>query len=212
MSRKLWSIVLILAAVYGCRLWFERETGAAAAPSLSSFPAEIGAWHAIREDTLPAETRSVLRADAYLARTFEVLPGTEAQIFVAYYHTQHSGETLHSPRNCLPGSGWSPVSASLIDADLGLDRTVRLNRYLVEKDGQRLLVIYWYQEHERIIADELQGKIYLVWDSIRFHRRDGALVRFGLPFGPELGVGQADAQLRRLIRAAAPPLRKLLSQ
>jgi EpsI family protein len=110
----------------------------------------------------------------------------------------------------LPGSGWEPVSASLIDADLGLGRSVRLNRYLVERNGQRLLVIYWYQEHERIIADELQGKFYLVWDAIRLHRRDGALVRFSLPLGTELSEAQADDQLLRLIRAAASPLRNLL--
>jgi EpsI family protein len=202
--------VLILTAVFGCRLWFERDPGATAAHRLSGFPNEIGAWHKVREDTLNAETRGVLRADDYLARTFEVLPGTQAQIFVAYYRTQHSGETFHSPRNCLPGSGWEPVSASLIDADLGLGRSVRLNRYLVERNGQRLLVIYWYQEHERIIADELQGKFYLVWDAIRLHRRDGALVRFSLPLGTELSEAQADDQLLRLIRAAASPLRNLL--
>ncbi len=128
------------------------------------------------------------------------------------WHGQVSGAT-----GFLGGQRDFPFSAQLlarlrlgagvgfvIDADLGLGRSVRFNRYLVGRNGQRLLVIYWYQEHERVIADELLGKFYLVWDSIRLHRRDGPLVRFSLPLAnsakhrPTISCCVLFGQLRRL--------------
>ena len=56
-----------------------------------------------------------------------------------------------------------------------------INRYLIEKNGAKSLVLYWYQANGRVIASEYWGKIFLVWDSLRTGRRDGAIVRFVVP-------------------------------
>jgi EpsI family protein len=200
---------MILACVYGLRVWLDHGTSAGSVRPLSALPAQIGAWHAVGDDELSPEVRRVLRADDVLARTYEVLPGTRVQMFVAYYRTQRAGESMHSPRNCLPGSGWEPISISLIAADLG-GRKEKLNRYLVEKEDKRLLVIYWYQEHNRIIADAYSGKLYLMWDSIRLHRRDGALVRFSVPVNPGMDEEEKTKTILQFIRVAAPEITRVL--
>ena len=52
-----------------------------------------------------------------------------------------------------------------------------INEYIIEKQGQRQLVLYWYQSHGRVIASEYWAKLYMVLDAIHLHRTDGALVR-----------------------------------
>jgi EpsI family protein len=210
MNRRLLLVSLILGCLFGIRLLLDRDTAAGAMNPLSAMPTSIGAWHSISEDTLSLPIRQVLHADDLLARTYEVIPGTQVQLFIAYYRTQRSGEAMHSPRNCLPGSGWEPLSVSLIRTDMGRGRMEQLNRYLVEKDGHRLLVVYWYQEHNRVIADEYRGKFYLMWDSIRRGSRDGALVRVSVPLTQGMDENEAAKTIRQFIHSATPEITRVL--
>jgi EpsI family protein len=41
--------------------------------------------------------------------------------------------------------------------------------------------LYWFQAHGRAVASEYWAKYYLVSDSIRMNRSDGALVRLMTP-------------------------------
>lgn len=56
-----------------------------------------------------------------------------------------------------------------------------VNRYLLEKSGQRILVLYWYQNNRRIWADESEGKFRLLKDLARYRRSDISLVRLVMP-------------------------------
>lgn len=210
MNRRLLIVSLILGCIFAIRLWLDRDTAAELRRPLSTLPVRIGAWHSISEDSLALPVRQVLHADDLLARTYEVIPGTQVQLFIAYYRTQRSGEAMHSPRNCLPGSGWEPISVSLMRTDVGGGRVEQLNRYLVEKEDHRLLVVYWYQEHSRMIADEYRGKLYLMWDSIRKGSRDGALVRVSVPLIPGMDENEATKIIRQFIHSATPEITRVL--
>ena len=50
----------------------------------------------------------VLRADDTLNRIYR-LRAASSYLFIAYFKTQRYGQSPHSPKNCLPGSGWEPV-------------------------------------------------------------------------------------------------------
>jgi EpsI family protein len=69
-----------------------------------------------------------------------------------------------------------------------------VNRYVVAKGAERQLVLYWYQSHGRIVASEYFAKFYLVADSIRLNRSDGALVR--IMTAVQKGETGNDAQAR----------------
>ena len=51
----------------------------------------------------------------------------------------------------------------------------------MQKGGETMLVLYWYQSHGRVIASEYRGKIYMVLDAMRINRTDAALVRVIVP-------------------------------
>ena len=42
---------------------------------------------------------------SYLSRTYRK-GSNDADLFIAFYAQQRAGESMHSPKHCLPGSGW----------------------------------------------------------------------------------------------------------
>src|ERR1035441_3394337 len=88
------------------------------------------------------------------------------------------GVTPHSPKMCLPANGWAEESSRIVSVKVpGEPAPIPVNRYIVEKDGQRKLVLYWFQNWRRATADEYLSKVYLIYDSIRYRRSDEALIR-----------------------------------
>jgi EpsI family protein len=107
--------------------------------------------------------------------------------------SQREGDTMHSPMNCLPGSGWQPVQSGHITV-LTEGGPREINRYIVEKSGEELLVLYWYQSHGRVVASEYWGKIYMVLDAVRLNRTDAALVRVVVPISHLDPAGEKTAE------------------
>jgi EpsI family protein len=104
--------------------------------------------------------------------------GRVATLFIAYFETQRTGKTPHSPKNCLPGSGWIPSRSGTVSIPIpGLAHLIDVNQYIVSRGQNQSIVLYWYQDRSRVIASEYAAKIYTVADSIRYNRSDTALVR-----------------------------------
>jgi EpsI family protein len=153
---------------------------------LKEFPMVVGKWAMVEETPVSDEVQSVLRADDTLSRYY-VPPGARAgaHLFAAYFHSQRSGAAPHSPKNCLPGSGWAPLSSGTVKVQFpGRNGPDEINRYVVAMGESRSAVYYWYQTHRRIIASEYWAKIYLVLDAIRDNRSDTSLIRVVVPIVP----------------------------
>ena len=74
---------------------------------LAEVPTAIGDSVLAREIAIDQDQRDILRADDYLSREYAGSGGRRASLFVAYFLSQRAGQTPHSPKNCLPGSGWN---------------------------------------------------------------------------------------------------------
>jgi EpsI family protein len=159
--------------------------------NFDSFPALVGSW--IGNDVpLSHEEVSVLGDGDFLLRDYKH-PGKDSMnLFLAYYSTQRTGDTIHSPRNCLPGSGWTPLKAGRLQVRRGDGTSINVNRYVVGRGADRMLVLYWYQAHGRITASEYWAKIFMVSDSIRMNRSDGALVRIATSVSARNGEQMAE--------------------
>jgi EpsI family protein len=149
---------------------------------LARFPREIGVWRLLQEGVVEPEIQEILRADDLLARTY--VNGAErapASLFIAAFRSQRSGKAPHSPKNCLPGSGWTQVDARQLPVDVGLAQPIVVNRYEVQHEESRALVLYWYQSRDRVIGNEFTAKFWVVADAIRLNRTDTALVKVTVP-------------------------------
>jgi EpsI family protein len=200
MARFLSAALLIASAA----AFLQAHTHAELFPSrelLDSFPLQLGKWSGT-DIELDKDVLDVLGPGDFLLRDYETDNPSEPQIdlFIAYFASQRAGDTIHSPRNCLPGAGWAAVSTRRITISVPGHAPFPANRYVIAKNDSRQLVLYWYWAHDRGVASEYWAKYYLVADSIRMNRSDGALVRIITPI--RQGENADDAERRVLPFAA----------
>jgi EpsI family protein len=181
-----------------------------AAPALSGFPIELGAWKLLHEDPIAVGIAAELGADCLLSQTYGRTPaGSVASLFVAWFQTQRGGSRQpHSPKVCLPASGWTPELTDELTLHTAAG-AITVNRYIVTSRMQRAVVLYWYQTPRRVIAGEWAAKLLLVADALRDKRTDTALVRviaWSTSGSDEAATGVASSFARELY----PRLREYL--
>src|SRR5438270_11624123 len=118
-----------------------QETMSLAAP-LSTLPRQMVGYTG-KDLPVSAEEQRVAGMSNYVFRVFMKDPKNAFSVYVGYYQSQTTGKTIHSPRNCLPGAGWQPLSSGPTQLHVG-DRTVTVNRYLLADSTGQALVYYWY--------------------------------------------------------------------
>jgi EpsI family protein len=167
--------------------------------SLSSLPLQIDGWTGT-DDVLDQQTLDILGPGEFLVRDYQNASQLQPWInlYIAYFPTQRAGDTIHSPSHCLPGAGWVPTSREVVQLADPDGSSFPVNRYVVSKSGDRELVLYWFQAHGRAVASEYWAKYYLVSDSIRMNRSDGALVRLMTPMLDGESPDAAQARMMQL--------------
>jgi EpsI family protein len=206
MPRFLFATLLIVSAAIFLRAHSRSEVFPPHLP-LQSFPRQVGEWTgsdvAIDKDAL-----DVLGPGDFLLRLFtspdKRLPYLD--LFIAYFPSQRAGDTIHSPKNCLPGAGWAPVESSRVTLTVAGQTPFPANRYVIAKGDNRQLVLYWYWAHGRGVASEYWAKYYLVADSIRMNRSDGSLVRLTTPLLPGETADAAEQRLLPFVADIVPRL------
>ncbi len=174
---------LTLVLVIQATLFYAASRGerVPSGPALDLFPAQVANWREAQNYPVEQEIRDQLKADDLLNRLYQD-GSSRAGLFVAYFKTQRTGQSPHSPKNCLPGSGWDRVASGFMDVTVaGQPEPIRINRFVVSHGDEKSVVLYWYQSQRRVIASEFSAKFWLVMDSIRYHRSDTALVRVTVP-------------------------------
>jgi EpsI family protein len=177
-------VVSMVLATHAYLQSAQRDAAAAMVRPLESIPLVIGGWRGIDEPAFDAETLRILGADDYLNRVYVDRNGVTAGLYVAFYASQKTGESIHSPLHCLPGNGWRPVATSRVTLP-ARGKSILVNRMLVQKAAMRQLVLYWFEGRGRSIASEYENKLWLVWDGFRRRRTEGALVRVMTPVGAD---------------------------
>lgn len=147
---------------------------------LASLPTTIDRWQGLEAPPFADDIVAQLGVDEYVNRQYVHDTKPPVALYVGYYASQRQGDTIHSPQNCLPGTGWQPISSERGTIDAG-GATLRVNRYLIQKGLDRQAVIYWYQGRGRVVANEYANKLWLMVDAARLRRTDGALVRLITP-------------------------------
>src|ERR1700730_2313193 len=161
---------------------------------LSAFPMQMVEWHG-RELELTPATLEVLGPGQFLSRDYQRSPlEAPVNLFLAFFPSQRTSDTIHSPKNCLPGAGWAPIESGRISLRRPDGSSILVNRYLIGKGSSTDVVLYWYQAHGRVTPSEYWAKIFLATDAIRLNRTDGALVRVVTPI--EQSEGETKAQER----------------
>jgi len=173
------------------------------APLDSALPVELLGL-ASRDITLSEQEARVAGVSSYLLR--EYLPAADAadadpaaafSLYVGYYDSQTQGKTIHSPKNCLPGAGWEALESREVRVPSAIGE-ISANRYILQREDEQALVLYWYQGRGRTEANEYLVKAQLLRDAALHGRTEEALVRIVVPI-----VTDQEAAFRIAAAAAA---------
>lgn len=179
-SRYLVTVLLLLGTFAAWRATAHSPEPLAA--PLETIDRQIKGWETVAELPLQKEVLQVLAPTSYLSREYQ-RNGRKLGLLIVYYDNQHAGDSLHSPRNCLPGSGWDIWSYDTADVPVE-GRAVAINKYGVQNGSFRMQVLYWYQSRRHIFASEYLGKVLLMRDSLVDRTTSGSLVRITLSDTP----------------------------
>ena len=191
-SARFWIVVLLMS--FTALVLQVRGDQDKVVPSrpLDQLPAIIGARVAT-DIPIDQETREILGKGDFLERDYRqprgasaASPGGRADIslYIAYFPTQRTGQSIHSPQNCLPGAGWTFQSSGVTEFTDASGKPYTVGEYVITNGVSTDEVLYWYQMQGRSIAGDYKAKLYTLLDSIRYGRTDAALVRIITPIDP----------------------------
>ena len=212
MSERFWlwapTVLLAIGAV-ATAVTKAQRTMPLQAPLEASIPARFEGLEGT-DVTVSDRELMIAGVDDHILRAYApaTSPGAAAfTIYVGYYARQRQGHTIHSPKNCLPGAGWEELTSStqIVATPTG---PVEVTRYLMQRERERAVVLYWYQGRGRISANEYLVKWELLRDATLRRRTDEALVRVIVPIrGTE---EEAEALARRVAERLAHEVARLV--
>jgi EpsI family protein len=179
-----WGVAAILALTLAASALADRRGAQQLSAPLGSIPVTMAGWTFTRDYEMDDRSTERLNASQYVLKEY-AKGGNRLELFIAYYTRQSSTGYMHSPKICLPSSGWDieqPGTANVL-TPLG-ERTI--NRYVISNGGEKSLIFYWYQSTDRIVADEYVTKLYMIHDGLMYGRGAGSIVRIQLPLDPDV--------------------------
>ena len=176
-------------------------------------PETIGGWQG-KDVPIDQAVLDILGKGDFLNRiyTSPAAGGETAPVglFIGYFPTQRTGQTIHSPQHCLPGAGWTFESSTYTNLRANNGQQFRVGEYVITNGEQKQFVLYWYQAHGRSVANEYVSKFYLIADAMRMNRTDGALVRVITPIMQNESLDAARQRALGVTRMMAPQLPRFI--
>lgn len=147
----------------------------------SDFPLSIDQWKGVKGE-LDQKIFNILGVEDYLIADYRKDSKEWVNLYVGFYQSQKEGDIIHSPKNCMPGSGWKIIDTSIEPVLMEqTGNSMNVIKLMLQKGTKKQIVFYWFQSRGRIITSEYMQKIWLVIDSITKHRTDGSFVRMISP-------------------------------
>jgi EpsI family protein len=176
---------------------------------LRDLPYSIGGWKG-QEQPLEERIVKAVGVTDYTNRLYVNQKSEPVELYIGYYASQRTGDTIHSPKNCLPGAGWDPIRSDYTTIQLTNGQRIVVNEYVIAQGLDKQLVFYWYQGRGRVVASEYWGKFWMISDAITRNRTDGALVRIITPITSAQDFSKAHAQLVEFTQDLFPHLSEFI--
>jgi len=176
--------------------------------TLADFPQRLGDYRL--SDTLQSSSAElkILGVNDYIQYDYKNSAGERIDFYVGYYQAVGVTGSYHSPRNCLPGSGWGITTTRQVPLHVN-GKTAMVSEMLIQNGADQQVVVYWYQNRGRIIASEYWEKFWLIKDALFMNRRDGAFIRV-MSYAKDGQVAAAKDRIQKFSEMALPELDRFL--
>ncbi len=174
-------IILGLAAIY---VYTRSEAAVPTNKPLDLFPQRAGSWSMIGQARFDEQILDVLKPSDYLSRTYEDQDGNRLSLYIGFHDGGPQSGPIHSPKQCLPGSGWNRLKDEVKSVDV-TGQEIPYVAAIYQKDIEKQLFLYWFQVREQILTNEYALKLAMVKNSILDNRRDSAFIRLSVMSGED---------------------------
>lgn len=180
----------------------------------SLFPNQLGDWRQVGDERrFSPEIEKALAADDYLAVQYRRTPDSPTlDFFTAWYGDLSADGVQHTPEICLPGAGWEIAEVERVDIskDLGLETPFRINRVIIQKETERMVVYYWFTHLGQVMPRNTAAKFSVLTKGLWAGRTDGAILRMISPLREGQPEAEADNELKALLKEILPRLPRFI--
>jgi len=196
-TRTLIAVLLVgLAGLYARDLSLKRAYSMQL-PDLGAVPRALDGWES-EDYPIGDDVAEVLAADRTLNRRYSRSDGSHVWLFVAYFAQQQVNSQIHSPRHCLPGSGWKIESNTPVTLSLPSGQC-RASRMVIRRMDQRAEMLYWFRTRSGVVSGEYSLKWDLVRNSLARRPTDAAFVRYSADMTDEEAMRDLMSELDRAL-------------
>jgi EpsI family protein len=214
-SPRFWVVLLLLLAAFTTLHLRASVDRVPPSEPLNLLPSTIDPWSS-QDIPISQDALDILGDGRFLNRLYNNTTPTgrlvepPISLFIGYFPTQRTGQSIHSPQNCLPGAGWTFVSSKKIYLQGPELKNYAVGEYVIGNGTARQVVLYWYLAHGRSIANDYVAKAYMMADAIRYNRTDGALVRLVTPLESNETLDTAEARVIKFADRLVPTLPRFI--
>ncbi|MCK5826537.1 MAG: EpsI family protein [Desulfuromusa sp.] len=173
---------LVIIVLLGFTAFYVYSRAEAVVPvhtPFNQFPQQVGEWSMIGEARFDERVLKVLKPTDYLSRTYLSEEGQNLSLYVGYHDGGIMSGSIHSPRQCLPGSGWNRLYSQVRKVKLG-SRTIPYISSFYQKGLEKQLFLYWFQVRDRILTNEYTLKLAIAQNVLLSNRRESSFIRISL--------------------------------
>jgi EpsI family protein len=200
-------IVYILLAAAGLYVNFHDDITVPVKRSFEEFPLSVHGWRVVSQDRFSERVLDILKPTDYLSRTYAGSDGRPINLYIGYHGGGREGGGVHSPKHCLPGSGWSEASSKRTRLAVG-GTYINLIEAVYQKGEERELFFYWFQVRDKTLSDEYSLKLSEITGSMLYRRTDASFVRISVPVQGSLEQSVADGE--RFVKDLYPVILQFL--
>jgi EpsI family protein len=166
-------ILLGIAAFY---VYTRSEADIPINTPLDSFPQRAGDWSMTGQARFDERVLAVLLPTDYLSRSYVDSAGDKLSLYIGFHNGGPKSGPIHSPKQCLPGSGWNRLKQEIRSVRVGGEDIPYVSA-IYQKDSEKQLFLYWFQVRDQILTNEYALKLAMIKNSVLSNRRDSAFIR-----------------------------------
>ena len=181
---------------------------------IESLPLVIGPWSGNQEIVNPVMVKESGAEQAF-SGNFTDRSGGRVSLYVGYRSSAFlSNENFfHSPTVCIPSSGWveQDVKRRTITG-IPTFGTLEVMTMVIEKEGIRQLVYFWFQTKNRATYDKNINRFHLSLHALNRDNTYDLFLRPITPINEKERIGDAEQRLDAFVRDLMPVLLQFLKE
>lgn len=208
---KSWRFLLIFVLL-GLAALYVYNHPALAVPAnkpLELLPQRLDGWGMTGQDRFDERVLEVLLPTDYVSRAYRNDQGQRLGLYIGYHGGGPDSGPIHSPKQCLPGSGWERLSSEAHELQVN-GQPVSYVAAVYQKGAARQLFLYWFQVRDQSLTNEYALKLELLKNALLSNRRDSSFVRLAVT------IDESQEQARQIgedfMLAFVPAIRAALPQ